>query len=60
MTIPKKRNIKINPTHAAGVLRKFGSGGAVDAAETRDAITGEHRHIINMVRNRCIAKGYRR
>lgn len=60
MTIPKKRNIKINPTHAAGVLRKFGSGGAVEAAETKEVITGEQRHTINMVRIRCIDKGYRR
>jgi len=56
--MPKKMNINANPIHAAGVFRKFGSGGANAAAETKDVTNDEQIHANRIRRSRCITRGY--
>ncbi len=57
ITIPKNKNIKINPIHEEGSFLRFGSGGVVVVANANEDTTGEHRQANKMVRIFCIVKG---
>jgi len=49
----------MNPIHAAGVFRRFGSGGDVIAALTIEVKSGEQSVVITTYFIRSMVKGYR-